>query len=54
MNADLFRLFGLAVALLLAAPAARAQRVRPGAVPDDEKRQPGNFVKKIGSRPTRR
>ncbi|MEY2543783.1 MAG: twitching motility protein PilT [Verrucomicrobiota bacterium] len=25
-----------------------------GAVPDDEKRQPGNFVKKIGSRPTRR
>jgi twitching motility protein PilT len=25
-----------------------------GAVPDDEKRQPGNFVKKIGSRTTRR
>src|SRR5213079_780605 len=25
-----------------------------GAVPDDQKRLPGNFVKKIGSRPTRR
>jgi len=25
-----------------------------GAVPDDEKRQPGNFVKKVGSRAPRR